>query len=703
MRAHRAEMSKGYGARFKELREPNRFRRRLPHMSQTALGQLMSIDRDETPEISCNPRNQLRAKRAIMEVQTSYGPLGQVLDLEPAPPFRGTQHVQVALPQPMLQLAYQGGGGFAAFLQRTHERNPSSYERPWNVIVYGDEVDPGMALAAVHNRKIWMFYWSLREFGPLALSDEDFWFTIAAKRACDMPRISNGISNVCRTMCKAIWLGDNDDPRVVGINLFDQFDGSPITIYATLGGFLMDGAAHKELWGVKGYNGLRLCILCLNLFSRASRINEEDGTEGICCSITDPDQLILATRNQIYATVDRLAAKRLTDTPHVFEVREKAVGFNHMPDGILLEPALRDLVDPTEHFIIDSQHTLFIDGVANVCAYLVLEALFQDEALGGRWTGVFAAVGVFLGEWCWPAQGKTKGHNIADIFSSRRVDAWRKAEHIKCTAGEMRSMYPVLAYWFARFTHGKCPLQIRAYLLMTDMIDAILGVPYGHVSKAEVRSRVRVFLLACRAAGWEDYMKPKFHWLAHVLGELTCWTLERKHKVPKSYAIEHRSTENYDWAVLSEVVCEHLSVLEQPDFGSLVVGCIGKVVAAPATLCGIVQDALGLHDVPSSHFVTNRTARFGAAGSCTIRDVVMMQCDGEHYACGEVWAHIQLGDHCCTLVSRWDLESWDDDGGLARFRTRDAPELWETSDIVGVCTYRRYANVAVVLIPVYLM
>ena len=696
-------MSMLHGARFRELRELDRFRRRVPRLSQTALAQLMAIDRDEIPAIPCSRQNQQRARDAIMKVQTSYGPLGQVLDLEPAPPFMGMQHLHVALPQPMLQLAYQGGGGFAAFLQRTHERNPSSHEQPWNVIIYGDEVDPGMALAAIHNRKIWMFYWSFREFGPLALSDEDFWFTMAAKRACDMPRVSNGVSNVCRTMCKAIWRGDHDDPRVVGITLFDQFDGSPITIYCTFGGFLMDGAAHKELWGVKGYSGLRLCVLCLNLFSRASRINEEDGTEGICCSITDPDQLIIATRDQIYGTIDRLAARRLTDTPHVFEVREKAVGFNHMPNGILLEPVLRDLVDPTEHFIIDSQHTLFIDGVANVCAYLVLEALFQDTTLGGQWTGVFLAVGVFLGEWHWPAMANTNGRKIADIFSARRVMAWRKTEHIKCTASEMRSLYPVLAYWFTRFTHGKCPLQVRAYLLMTDMIDAILQVPYGQASRAEVRSRVRAFLLACRAAGWEEHMKPKFHWLAHLLGELSCWTLERKHKVAKAYAIYHQNTDSFDWAILSEVVCEHLSVLEQPDFGALVVGCIGRVVAAPAALCSIVHDALGFRDVPSSHFVTSRIARFGAAGSCKMRDVVMMQCDGEHYACGEVWAHIQLDDHCCTVVSRWDLESWDDQGGFARFRTRDAPELWETSDIVGVCTYRRYDNVAVVLIPVYLL
>jgi hypothetical protein len=697
-------MSRSYEVRFKQLRELDRFRRRVPHVSQSALGSIMSVGLDDVPEISCCRQNQLRARQALMNVVTPYGPLAQVLDLAPAPPLTAMQHLHVALPQPMLQAAFQGGGGFAAFLQRTHERNPTSPDKPWHMVIYGDEVDPGMALAAIHHRKIYMFYWSFQEFGPLALSNEDFWFTIAAKRACDMSRVAAGVSNVCKSICKAIWCGDHD-PRVVGITLFDQFDGPPLTIYATFGGFLMDGAAHKDVWCVKGYSGLRLCVLCLNLFSRTSRINEEDGTEGICCSITDPDQLIASTRDEIYATVDRLAVKRLTDTPHVFELRERAVGFNHMPEGILSDPSLRNLVDPTEHCIIDSQHTLFIDGVANMCTYLVLEALFRDATRGDRWTGVFSAVHVYLEAWVWPAQTGTSGHKIADIFSPKRVDSWRKSDHVKCTASEMRSLYPIVAYWLSKFSDDRCPHQVRAYLLMTDMIDAIMAVPYGHVSQTEVRRRVRVFLLGCHAADWDDYMKAKFHWLVHLVGKLSCWTLERKHKVPKKYALCHRNTESFDSAVLSEVVCEHLSVLEKPDFGSLVVGCIGKVRAAPANLYAFVRDGLGLHDVQSDEFMTSRTARFGVHGTCAVRDVVMMHRDegASTYGCGEVWAHVQVGDQCCTVISRWELESWDADGGFARFRPRDAAEIWETSDIVGVCIHRRYAGVAVVMIPVYLM
>ena len=38
--AQRADMSTPHGARFRELRELDRFRRRVPHLSQTALAQL---------------------------------------------------------------------------------------------------------------------------------------------------------------------------------------------------------------------------------------------------------------------------------------------------------------------------------------------------------------------------------------------------------------------------------------------------------------------------------------------------------------------------------------------------------------------------------------------------------------------------------------------------------------------------------------
>jgi hypothetical protein len=614
-----------------------------------------------------------------------------VLEMHPAPPYaRAPLHV--VLPHTMLQVAFENGGGFKEFLIRRHDQFPSSPEHPWGLVLYGDAVEPGMALAAIHNRKVWMFYYSFREFGPLALANDEMWFTISAKRAVDVPHVQDGISQIVAAICKAIWCGDFD-PRKVGIDLYNHRDGSSITIYVSLYGFLMDGEAHKFMWGVKGYAAMRICTLCLNIYASWSRINEEDGTEGIVCSITDLANLVYATREQIYGTVDRLAARCLTDAPHTFELRQRAVGFNHLPRGILLDPELRDLVDPTTHFIHDPQHVLFVDGVVNMCTFLVLEALFH-----AGWTTVYTAIFVFLQGMRWPR----KFRDLSDVFSPKRVALWREAGHVKCQASEMLGLYPAIAYFLMRFSNGMCALQVRAFLLMADMVDAIMLVPTGGATVGEVRDRVRLFLRSCHAAGWDEYMKPKFHWLVHVIGDLSCFTLERKHKLPKAYALLTRDTTVFDHAILGEVVCHHMAVLEQPDFGSCSIGLVRGGHAATRAQIDFMKESLGLaDDVPDERFKSGHEARYGAGGTCQVHDVVLMQHPhgGRHVQCGEVWAHIQMGRQCCSIISRWAFESWDSNGGVAKYVERHQPEIWPTEDIVGAVMHRRYTDVVVVILP----
>ena len=125
-----------------------------------------------------------------------------------------------------------------------------------------------------------------------------------------------------------------------------------------------------------------MCALCLNRWALKSRIDEEDGSEGLVWSITDPTMLVMATNADIFGTVDRLQRRRLFDDAHTFEVRERTVGYHHLEYGVLLGPALRDLVRPVDAHIHDTQHTLFVDGVVNAVIYLTWEAIYNDSSQG---------------------------------------------------------------------------------------------------------------------------------------------------------------------------------------------------------------------------------------------------------------------------------------------------------------------------------
>lgn len=685
-------------AKRAKLVELSRFRHGLPYASQTALAAITGAGhRGELPE-NYKRQDQLLARKVQMTTVGPFGALEHTVQLHSVPPF-APETLRIVSPHAFLHTAFVNGGGFRDFLLRRHAQTPSSPERPWGLVLYCDEMDPGNALSPVHTRNAWMWYYSFWEYGPLALSSEDMWYTISCKRADSVKKVQDGVSQIAASLLKFVFKGPHD-PRTVGIYL------GQITLYVTLKGFLMDGDAHKKVWGLFGSSGFRLCILCANLWSRRSRIDEEDGTEGLVCTITEPTRLIAATNAQLYATADRLSRKALTDEAHIFELRERAAGMHNFPRGLLQDLDLRDLVYPVDMYIHDPQHTLFVDGVVNACIYLVLEWIYHDASQGPntQFKDIHVVVHGFTSSWRWP--GGLTSH-APDMFNPTRVAAWRKAKHVKASASDILSIYPVLAYFLRTcraLSDGRCELQISAFLLMAEMVDAFLLVPFGATTPEAVQLKVRSFLRACVAADWEEYMKPKFHWLVHLVGHLLCFALERKHKVPKKHAREMKNTRVFEEAVLGEVTCEHLCVLEDPEFGSSRVGLLDKH-AAPVALAQYLCDSepwlQNMAGLTNDDFKAGHQSRHGLHGVSRKGDIVLLN-NGGAWACGEVRAHLEIADEPVTIVSLFDPIVFSAERRFAKWAPRDNNlQLWPTSDIRCACVYRRYTDCVVTLLPPY--
>ena len=82
---------------------------------------------------------------------------------------------------------------------------------------------------------------------------------------------------------------------------------------------------------------------------------------------------------------------------------------------------------------------------------------------------------------------------------------------------------------------------------------------------------IDAFLAAALAAGWREWMGPKWHWMVHYSEHLqrwgcllTCWAHERKHKVVKRYATQINNSRAYEQSVLSEVISHYLNDLRSP-------------------------------------------------------------------------------------------------------------------------------------------
>ncbi|CAK0829652.1 unnamed protein product [Prorocentrum cordatum] len=80
-----------------------------------------------------------------------------------------------------------------------------------------------------------------------------------------------------------------------------------------------------------------------------------------------------------------------------FVLLQQAFGLTFAKRGLLLDRALDRLVNPTEVFMHDYMHALFVDGVVNLVIYLTFEA-FISAGLNGVWE----SFSEFLATWAFP-------------------------------------------------------------------------------------------------------------------------------------------------------------------------------------------------------------------------------------------------------------------------------------------------------------
>ena len=179
-------------ARAAKLRKLDEFRRRLPHVSQSALhAVLKAVELDGVPEL-CNRWQMQEATNTILHAPTPYGPIRQQIQL---PLESGDSYaLEVAHPLAMLWTAARQSGSFSEyFLHRIHER-PPTMENQWSLVIYTDEIVPGNPLGHDNKRKAWVFYYSFVELGMHALCNEDAWFLLAATRSSNVKAVAGGLS-----------------------------------------------------------------------------------------------------------------------------------------------------------------------------------------------------------------------------------------------------------------------------------------------------------------------------------------------------------------------------------------------------------------------------------------------------------------------------------------------------------------------------
>ena len=192
-------------------------RPRKSFISQRALAEVLSLlPKDE--EEPASSRAALKRKRDRgLNLNTPYGPLWKEMTgfvMKEGPPLKIVYLDPIAL----LWTSCSQGGGFQSFWSDVASRHACDPSHPWDICLYVDEVSPGNQLKPSNERKLQVIYFSVKQFGKLALSKEDAWWVLTAVCSADVKRVEDGMAQVMKRILR-IFLLERRDALLHGVLL----------------------------------------------------------------------------------------------------------------------------------------------------------------------------------------------------------------------------------------------------------------------------------------------------------------------------------------------------------------------------------------------------------------------------------------------------------------------------------------------------
>lgn len=533
---------------------------RVPH---SVLSDIVSQLR-AAPELLETELSRFAVRRAVEELWSAMGYTERVATTSGA-----FEWDCLSLPKTLQYLA-TNCESFRSALREAWAAHPSTEDRPWRLVVYGDEVVPGNVLRLDNRRKFFGVYVTIAELGPSLVKHECMWIALAMIRSAVAKDIHGGLSGCAKTLFRRWFLADKVGSEGVLLDL-----GIPGSRYARvffrLGNIVADGDAFRALWSAKGASGKLPCLMCKNVLSE--RVSSSYLVHFSCPHVELFD---LASNEDIWEKADMLTASRSRARRAEHEQLQMRLGLTDNPEGLLWALDLRAFVRPASAVTFDSMHCLVSNGIAQNETALLLDCL-RSKGVVWRHLREFVA-----SNWkvC-SALGSPK--TLQDCFSGARETAFRKEAAFKSGASEMLLVAPVIQYFLHRVVGAPTiPDQADSFDKLCHVLRLVSHIKLGGHAADELAEALKSHALAFAKAYPEAACKPKNHYVQHVPGQvrrdgmlLDCFVGERKHGSLKRHADCVKNTSRFEHSVLLRALSAQVSKLEEP-------GALRDGVAEPA-------------------------------------------------------------------------------------------------------------------------
>ena len=492
------------------------------------------------------------AAREMGRIRTPFGPIVQTMPLNTTPP------IQWSFLNPMALLFYlsKQSESFQGLMNGLIDKH-----QQLSIIIYIDEFRPGNVLRPDQGRATQHLLWTFTEFPEWLTVRDCGWFTFGVIRSSEIKTLPGKVS----CLMKHVLHNFVDFGQTGGM-----IATSPPRLFkAGIAGILGDEKGLKEVWGTKGPGGTRPCLHCKNV---CQFLDDEIAGHAYLVSIScsQRSRFDLCSDAEVYIMVDELCAIAARGVQAALEQAEQKFGINFVPEGLLFDRSLRQVVRPISGWLRDWMHMMLVQGCANIEVEQMIHTI--------RNVGVtLEQVQHYVSQFNLP-----KAHQVTmtDWFTSKRVgrpsdekDGWRGF------AGELMTLVHIFLDFLELAVVPLNVLDVRhfqSFRLMDKLLKFFaLGTEsvVKHLIQIEQTNDSHAVLFA---ALYPQVIKPKFHHLFHVIDHMkqinrlcSCFVTERRHRLAKTPAANIFN--NYEKTLTTTQLC-------------LMADRMGKTVFEPAFL-----------------------------------------------------------------------------------------------------------------------
>ena len=482
-------------------------------MSQAALSAVLSEINDlyeETGEVPDRASSSTikRARTNNVRVDTPYGPLFREVR---HPRLKGAyKYITIIHPAALLWHLVHHCAAFGAYFAEQMRNVPIvARARKLSVALYSDEITLGNVIKVRNTRKVQAIYWSIVQLGTIALQSTTLWFTLSCLRSSQVEDLDGDMSEFMKIVMNSFYDGASN---------------------LCTGGIMMGGimyVASLDMGDLKGAAALA-------------------PAGGFCVDAreSDPENFIVHTDESIADLMAELTRASVSMTKTAFGKFCIDVGFNYVPDGVLMCPTVQPR--PVYMTMWDWMHVYMVKGILNQELGLLVSKLhFSNLNLDYR------NLHAYLQRFQWPARLRSvTGKNIFDTRDTLGDDSDAQGD-----ASELRSVYKVVKLFFNRpDVLGACEADptdgnvdraaaVACYNTLCVVIDYLVRISErATVDPCDLQDAIISHLRHRVSVYGEQSVRPKLHHSMHLPEQLarhkillSCWVHERKHKEIKKY------------------------------------------------------------------------------------------------------------------------------------------------------------------------